>query len=161
MAGSGDGIVFETVIEILETDGIRAALRFLNARAPHRFTGIYRPEPPVLRSLMLFDRENPTLQAGLDAPLRETYCSIVAETGAPFATADPAHDPRVSDHPAGAAVLSYSGVPLRDESGTTIGTLCHFDVVPRPIPDEELSLMERLTPLIVAALRREGMIGSP
>lgn len=159
MVRHGQVEIVEAAEEILETEGVRAALRFLNSRAPHRFTGVYRPEPPVLRSVLLFDRENPGLLAGTDAPLRETYCSVVAGTGAPFATADSDEDERVSGHPAGDTVRAYSGVPLRDASGATLGTLCHFDVVPRPIPEDELALMQELAPKILEALRREGLLG--
>src|SRR5690349_7006368 len=41
--------------------GPKGALEFLNARTRYRFTGIYHAEPPLLRNLFLFDRENPSL----------------------------------------------------------------------------------------------------
>jgi GAF domain-containing protein len=137
----------------LRERGVRAALAWLNARVPHRFTGIYRFDPPILRNVRLFDRENPTLDIVSDAPLRETYCSIIGETGHAFAVTDALHDERVRDHPARTSVLSYCGVPLRDDSGVAFGTLCHFDLVAGSAHPDEIRILEAVAPLLVGALR--------
>ena len=34
-------------------------------------------------------------------------------------------------HPARETILSYCGVPVMNELGVILGTLCHYDVVPR------------------------------
>lgn len=145
---------------MLTEAGIHPALAFLNARTSHRFTGIYRLDPPVLRNVRLYDRENPELEIGADAAMRETYCSIVGETCAPFATADPRLDERLAEHPAREATLAYCGVPLRDERGNALGTLCHFDVVPRPVDPEAPAVLEAAAPLLLHALREEGAFPS-
>lgn len=142
--------------EALETEGVRPLLAILNARAPHRFTGIYRLEPPLLRNVHLFDRENPSLEVGADASLRETYCSITAFTAAPFATEDAAEDQRLADHPAAESTLSYCGVPLLDDAGVAVGTLCHFDLIPREIPEEEVSILEAMSEPVLRKLRVIG-----
>ncbi|HUH11614.1 MAG TPA: GAF domain-containing protein [Longimicrobiales bacterium] len=129
--------------ELLEVEGVHAALAFLNARTGHRFTGIYRFDPPILRNVHIYDRTNPTLEVTDDAPLRETYCSVVGSTGAPFATADSQADERLREHPARASTLSYCGVPLHTSDGTHFGTLCHFDLAPRTIRESEIAVMER------------------
>src|SRR5919107_5315661 len=85
---------------VLAECGLHAGLRFLNARTRHRFTGVYRFDPPMLRNLCLFDRENPTLRFGGDTPMRETYCSLVGAQASPFATPDAEADGRLLDHPA-------------------------------------------------------------
>ena len=55
----------------LRNAGIIGALRFLNARTRYRYTGLYHAEPPFLRNVQLFDRENPTLNvSGELKPLR-------------------------------------------------------------------------------------------
>ena len=65
----------------LREAGIIGALRFLNGRTRYRYTGLYRAEPPLLRNVQLFDRENPTLNvSGEVKPLQQTYCGIVQET---------------------------------------------------------------------------------
>ena len=33
------------------SDGVHAALRYLNSRTPHRFTGVYRYDGDVLRNM--------------------------------------------------------------------------------------------------------------
>lgn len=149
--------ITEALQDILDAEGVHGALRFLNQRSPHRFTGIYRLDPPLLRNVFLFDRENPGLQAGSDAPLRETYCSITGTAASPFHTDDAQEDSRLQAHPARDSTLSYCGVPLWDpSSGAAVGTLCHFDLVPRPVPVEEIRVLEAAAPLIMDRLRESG-----
>lgn len=124
----------------------------LNRRVEHRFTGLYRVDPPLLRNLRLFDREHPHLVEAGPTPLAETYCSLVIAQREPFATADALADDRVSGHPAGANVRAYCGVPLRRPDGTPFGTLCHFDSVARPVPTSEIPLMQRVATLVMQRL---------
>ena len=138
---------------ILAADGLHRALQFLNGRTRHRFTGVYRSEPPLLRNVALFDRENPTLQLSGDInSLRETYCSITSGTGEPFATSDAAGDARLADHAARGTVLSYCGVPLLLDDGQPYGTLCHFDLRPRIVPADAIPVLVRVAPLILRAV---------
>lgn len=128
-------------------EGLRGALRFLNGRTGHRFTGVYRVDPPTLRNVQIFDELNPDLVVADDTPLSETYCSIVAAEGAPFSTSDAGADERLVDHPALESVRAYMGVPLTVE-GQPFGTLCHFDVVPREVSDEAFAFLERAADVI-------------
>lgn len=128
---------------VLTSVGMCGALGFLNARTRYRFTGIYRADPPVLRNVYLFDRENPSLSLGGDVvPLDNTYCGIVAATSTPFLAVDATMDPRLSAHPARDSVVSYAGVPVRSADGRIFGTLCHFDLRPRILPLDELAVLE-------------------
>lgn len=52
----------------LQQHGVHAALRYLNDRTPHRYTGIFRFNGDVLRSEALFDRYHPSEQKGADTP---------------------------------------------------------------------------------------------
>lgn len=141
------GIVNE-VEQLLATSSELTALRFLNERTRFRFTGVYRAEPPMLRNVWLFDRENPRVNvSGAVARLDETYCAITCGTGVPFATRDASNDDRLRAHAARESVLSYGGVPIRAEGGQPWGTLCHFDVRPRLLPATELALLEAVAPL--------------
>jgi hypothetical protein len=126
----------------LEAGGVRAVLEYLNGRTEHRFTGLYRFDGDILRSLALYDRDDPAVQVGADAPLHETYCSIVGEGTPTFATADAGADPQLARHPARARAVSYCGALVRDAKGKAVGTLCHFDVVPRPVPAAEIPVLE-------------------
>jgi hypothetical protein len=150
--------VIEALERTLPRAGIHAALGLLNARTEHRFTGVYGLEPPMLRNVRLYDRENPALQIGADAPLNETYCSITGSTAGPFTTQDTRRDARLTSHPARETTLAYCGVPLLDDTGTAVGTLCHFDLVPRPA--REVDVLEAAAPLLLRALRAEGAVGS-
>ncbi len=145
--------ILEEFEAILEQSGVHAALRFLNRRTAHRFTGIYRFNSPALSNVALFDRHNPELRIGEDAPMRETYCSIVGATKAPFATADAQLEESLREHPARENVLSYCGVLLCEVGGNLFGTLCHFDLVPCPIPRHEIPILEAAAPLIMKKLR--------
>jgi hypothetical protein len=133
-------------------EAVHAALGYLNARTAHRFTGLYRFDGAVLRNVALFDREHPTVHVGADAPLGETYCSIVGATERVFATADARHDARTAEHPAREAVVSYCGALVRAPDGRAVGTLCSFDVEPRPVPSREIPLLEAVAPLLAPAV---------
>lgn len=128
--------------QLLSTDGPLAALRFLNERTRFRFTGVYRAEPPLLRNVHLYDRENPTLNVSGDVSrLDDTYCAIVWGGDRPFATADAPLDTRLVAHASRESIRSYCGVPIRHESGSVFGTLCHFDVRPRLLSPTEIEVL--------------------
>jgi PAS domain S-box-containing protein len=141
--------------KILSTQGLHDALRFLNSRTPHRFTGLYRFEPPTLRNLALFDSEAPTVTKGDDAPMVATYCSIVGKQERGFTTEDTQRDDRLRTHPARDTVISYCGVLLRDAEGRPFGSLCHFDLVPCEVPIREMPLMEAAAPLFMDVIARD------
>lgn len=155
-AGASPGLVIAACRELMEREGAHAVLRALNSRTLHRYTGLYRFDAPLLRNVALFDRNAPEEQRGADSALRETYCSIVGETECSFATADTAADPRINLHPAGTRVVSYSGVLVRDANGRPIGTLCHFDTRPQPIPEQEIPVMEAVAPLLAGIVLDEA-----
>lgn len=137
--------------QLLRDQGLHAALGFLNARTRHRFTGVYRFDPPLLRSVCLFDRENPLLRTAVDTLMRETYCSLVGASQSPMVISDSHLDSRVQRHPALHGVRAYQGVPLVDDGGACVGSLCHWDPRPRLVPEEEIPLLERVAPLVSRA----------
>lgn len=159
---TADAIV-ATVRRVLHgaPDALVAVLGALNARTRFRFSGLYRVEPPLLRNVALFDRENPLLRAGGGcSALDDTYCSVVAADGVPFRTADARADPRLVAHSARSSVLSYVGVPVRGRDGRIAGTLCHFDSRPRLAPAGEIAVLEAVAPLLADALA-DGLGGAP
>jgi GAF domain-containing protein len=127
---------------VLDGAGLHAALQNLNGRTRFRFTGVYRLDPPMMRNVSLFDRENPLLRIGADIPLEATYCSIVLRNGRPLGIADAATDPQLLDHIARETVRAYCAVAIRRADGRCIGTLCHFDLRPRVPPTAEIPLLE-------------------
>jgi GAF domain-containing protein len=147
-----DEVIGDCAAILMETCAV-TALEFLNVRTRFRFTGLYQADPPVLRNICLYDRENPKVNvSGAVRPLDETFCAIVCARGEPLRTADALSDVRLVDHAARRAVLSYCGVPIRDQSGRVRGTLCHFDVRPRLLRPDEVEVLEAVAPLFASLL---------
>ena len=145
--------VVAALASVLHGRGSHAALGLLNERTRFRYTGIYRVEDPLLRNVDLFDRENPMLNvSGAICRLDETYCSITAAIGNGFTTADAGRDARLVAHAARDSVVAYAGVPLRIAGGRVWGTLCHYDVRPRLVPEGELDVLEAAAPIFAAWL---------
>lgn len=139
--------------DILEDEGVRPALRFLNAQSAHRFTAVFRFEGGTLRNLHMVDRDDPTVERCPDQPVLDSYCIYVRRTAETFVTQDSTHDQRVSGHPKQNVVQSYCGIPLLGEDGKLFGTICHFDFEPMPFGDDEVLLLEDVAPLLVTAIR--------
>ena len=130
----------------LEEEGLHAALRVLNGTTGYRFTGVYRFEPGWVRSVALYDRENPHLLLGADVPMKESYCTLTADAGV-LQVENAQADPRLEGHRARAAVLCYCAVHLVDSAGASWGTLCHYDFKPAEVQPETVTVLEavRLT----------------
>ena len=101
---------------MLERYGVSAVLALLNARTRYRFTGVYRLEPPLLRNVHLYDRENPSLDGSGGC------------------------DPFVAP----SSMTSSLGVPIRGADGRVSGTLRHFDRRPRLVPTGEELVLARV-----------------
>jgi len=110
---------------LLQQQGVHAALEYLNHRTPHRYTGLFRFNGDVLHSEALFDRNQPNVQQGFDAPLATTYCALVGIQQVPLHIIDATQDPRGLVH---SPTISYCGVLIRDAQGHPYGTLCHYDL---------------------------------
>lgn len=143
----------------LEAEDPIQALAILNARVRFRFTGVFRVDPPWLRNVVLFDRENPTLNvSGRVDPLDLGFCGVTCATNAPFSTSDARREPRLATHPARTSMLSYAGVPIRADGGLAWGTLCHYDARPRLVPPGELALLEDVALLFTGWLEANGFL---
>ncbi len=139
----------------LRQNGIHAALRYLNDRTPHRYTGIFRFDGDQLRNEMLFDRYQLGLTKGEDAPLETTYCSLVGRQQAPQEINDASTDPRVQGI-IETDVVSYCGVLIRDEEGQPFGSLCHYDLQRCQERTTDLPLLEAAAGLLFQALSADG-----
>lgn len=142
--------------QVLEGEGLPAALRFLNARTRHRFTALYRFETPWLRNVCMVDRENPGLVVAADCAIRESYCSYIHDDAREFAVEDASTDGRVVGHPKREALLAYCGVPVFDDTGRCIGTLCHFDPRPRLLAIAERPLLVRAAVMLAGQVSAHG-----
>lgn len=131
--------------------GLLSALRFLNGRTTHRFTGIFRFDGDMLRSAALVDKWNPEVTVGDDVPLSQAYCAHLYSTGEPLQVAHGPTDPRVpwmADSP----VVSYCGALICDELGGRWGAVCHFDTASCDSRHSEMPLLIAAGSLIFGAV---------
>ena len=56
----------------LHQHGMHAALKYLNSRTPHQYSGVFRFDGATLRNEVLYDRYHPELLKGDDAPMITT-----------------------------------------------------------------------------------------
>ncbi len=121
----------ETFASVLQAQGLVEALRVLNRKVPHRFTGYFTFDPPTLVNHALVDSWNSSADPLDPMPIEQTFCGRIDVTGEAFTTGSAAADPRLHGHHlAHNAVQSYCGVVVRDKSGAALGTLCHWDTKP-------------------------------
>lgn len=132
---------FADFVVTLRLDGLREALACLLHRTDYRFIGIWRFEDGRANAVVHYDRENPGALTAQEVPDDATYCCYVRESGQPFQTPHALIDARLNAHPARETVQSYCGVPVMDSDGTILGTLCHYDLVPRDPAQVDLELM--------------------
>jgi hypothetical protein len=140
----------DTFTQRLQQQGVHAALEYLNSRTPHRYTGVFRFDGDMLRNEVLFDRKQPAVLLGADAPLSTTYCALVGQQEAPLEIEDAALDERAAriDTP----VISYCGVLIRDQQGRAYGTLCHYDLQRCQQRTTDLPLLEAAAQLLYQQL---------
>ncbi len=136
-----DSEAFANYVVTLKAEGIREALAGLLKRTDYRFIGIWRFQDGKANAAVHYDRENPDETTATEVPEDATYCCFVRETGQPFKTPNALVDERAVNHPARSTVLTYCGVPVMDSSGAILGTLCHYDLVPRDPEQISLELM--------------------
>jgi GAF domain-containing protein len=132
---------FKKFHDVFQADGARAALSELLALTDYRYIGIWRFQDGRSAPALHFDREHPAETRIADVPESATYCTLVRDEKKPFATADSLRDARLAGHPAREVVRTYCGVPLMDSAGTVLGTLCHYDLVPRDPEQINIELM--------------------
>jgi GAF domain-containing protein len=139
---------------ILRSDGIRPALVYMNALTGHRFSALYQFDGETLRNLYFYDRECPDVETMEEIPVTASYCVFLRENGGLFHTSDAMRDERVRSHPKREQIQAYCGVPVHDARGKLFGSICHFNLQPRVIADEDVDLMESVARL----LRDEPMV---
>lgn len=142
---------FETTVQ---RSGVREALAQLLKLTDYRFIGIFRFEGGKATAAVHYDRENPHQLTAEEVPETATYCCFVRDSRGAFTTVDALRDERLGAHPARAAVRAYCGVPVMDAEGGFIGTLCHYDSVPRDPEQIDLELMLQ----VASALAREDRV---
>lgn len=142
----------ERLARTLSEQGLHGALRLLNSTTEYRFTGLYRFEGNWVQSIALFDRKNPALFVGAHVPWQDSYCRMTAEDGQVCRIDNALMDSRLTTHAARDAVQSYIAVLLRSAEGASLGTICHFDVCPRPADDRAIDELKSVRSCLERAL---------
>ena len=137
----------------LQAEGVRAALAELVARTDYRFIAIFRFEGGKASAAVYYDRENPGQRLADEVPEVATYCCYVRDSRGVFTTADALIDQRLDNHAARDVVRSYCGVPVMDPEGKLLGTLCHYDLVPRDPAQLDLELLLQVASTLAAENR--------
>jgi GAF domain-containing protein len=132
---------FDRFSSILQASGVREALAFLVGLSDYRFIGIFRFQGGKATAAVHYDKADPTALRCAEVPETATYCCFIRDSGGGFTTADALADERLRDHVAREAVQAYCGVPVMDAEGQMLGTLCHYDVVPRDPEQLDLQLL--------------------
>lgn len=112
--------------QVLRQQGVHAALGYLNARTPHRYTGVFRFDGHHSCNVVLFDRYDSTVRLGQDVPLAEAFCSLIGRQEPAIQIIDATLDPCAWE--VNTLVISYCGVVMRDKQGNIYSTLCHYDL---------------------------------
>lgn len=138
---------------LLETQG-PAGLAFLNARVPHRFTGVFRLQQGALHSLFLHDKLGEVVPEFLQVvPLVDSFCHLTIRDGV-FRTQNSAQERSLDGHKYQDVVRSYIGLPLLDSEGHLYGTICHFDEQALALADDEFEIFSKAAKLLPAYLGR-------
>ena len=143
----------DALLTTLREGGIPAALELLNARVPHRYTGIYRLHDGLLTNTHLHDKQGLATPNGLaTVPLDDSFCQFVFRDES-FRVDNSSDERRLDGNPFQGKVIAYHGVPLMAVGvGELHGSLCHFDMEPWGISDAEFANLQLAATLIPAFL---------
>lgn len=144
----------EALQKALESGGLAAGLKFLNARVDHRFTAVYELRDGVMTNLAIHDKQGEVLPDALKAvPLGSSFCQFALQDGV-FLIDDKRSDTRLEGHPYQGVINAYLGFPLSRGAGDLIGTFCHFDFPALAIPDVEYEYLARAARLLPGYIPR-------
>lgn len=125
----------------LVASNLRNALAYLLSLTTYRFIAIFTFQDGLARAAIYYDKENPQDDYTRQAIDSSTYCCYVRDSQGVFMTANAMLDARTTDHPQREIIPAYCGIPILDAEGVILGTLCHYDVVPRDPEQIDLPLM--------------------
>lgn len=125
--------------------------------------------PIAHTTLVLDDRQWYPGQVGLPAevaeaqgtPISYSFCRHVVELGEPFVVADTSKEPRLVGNQAVEQfqVAAYIGVPLEDEAGLLVGTVCGLDFTERTWTDDQVARLTDLATMLRTDLVLRAELG--
>jgi CheY-like chemotaxis protein len=152
-SGRGRSLTLERLVKVVAEGDLGGMLGLLNGSAAHRFTSLHRFDGEKVVTVASFDRANPDRSdVTVTSPVTTSYCEFVRNLHAPFVLVDAANDARVVTHPRRKEIRAYCGVPLVKGDGSVFGSLCHYDVEPRPADGRVVALLERAARLLRSEL---------
>lgn len=145
---------FATFMRLLREAGLRPALAYLLELTDYRYIAIFRFRDDLITAIEFYDREDPAAASTGIVPVSSTYCCFVRDSKGMFTTANSLLDARVAGHVKRETVQAYCGIPILTPDGEILGTLCHFDDVPRDPEQIDLELVLQ----VASALEQTGSV---
>lgn len=138
----------------LSSNGLRSALADVLAETDYRYIALFRLQGDRASAAVFYDRTQPDVLFAEEVSAPASYCAFTRDTKQPFVTANSLTDSRLDEHMSRASVQAYCGIPILTPEGEFLGTLCHYDVVPRDSDQVDLALMCE----IASALEQGGHV---
>lgn len=142
----------QSLEQILHSQGLHAALEFLNQQVTHRFTAVYRLNKDSMEIVELVDKLNDPSTAPLSrVPFSQSFCEVAVRDGS-LVTSNSALEKKLDGAPYQGVLTSYVGLPLMRPAGDLFGTLCHYDYEEQAISDDTFSFLQQASVLLVPLL---------
>ena len=139
---------------ILSASGLRSALADALSQTDYRYIALFRLNGDRASAAIFYDRTRPEVLLAQDVPVIASYCAFTRDTKQPFMTANSLMDSRLDAHVSRESVRSYCGIPILTPDGEFLGSLCHYDDVPRDSTQVDMALMCE----IASALEQGGHV---
>lgn len=139
---------------ILSASGLRAALADALLQTDYRYIALFRLNGDRASAAIFYDRTQPEVLLAQEVLAIASYCAFTRDTKQPFVTANSLVDSRLDDHVSRESVQAYCGIPILTPEGEFLGTLCHYDHVPRDSTQVDMALMCE----IASALEQGGHV---
>ncbi len=120
--------------------------------APVALVSLVRPDEQVFPGMVGLPEPWASTRS---TPLTHSFCQYVVASAEPLIVTDAREHPLLRDNRAvhDLGVVAYAGMPLTDENGTVLGSLCAIDTVPREWTDDELTALADLADACSTELR--------
>lgn len=139
---------------ILSASGLRSALADALSQTDYRYIALFRLNGDRASAVIFYDRTQPEVLLAQEVQATASYCAFTRDTKQPFVTANSLVDSRLDDHVSRESVRAYCGIPILTPEGEFLGTLCHYDDVPRDPTQVDMALMCE----IASALEQGGHV---
>ncbi len=126
---------------ILSTSGLRPALADVLSETDYRYIALFRLNGDRASSTIFYDRTQPDVLLAQEVSATASYCAFTRDAKQPFVTANSLADSRLDGHVSRESVRAYCGIPILTPEGEFLGTLCHYDDVPRDPTQVDMALM--------------------